>query len=74
MVALWFARPLLSAMGQDEALLAMTEDYMRAALWGLPFSVGFIVLRSFVAAFGHARAILVAALVAALVNIPCRGC
>ena len=43
---------------------------MRAALWGLPFSVGFIVLRSFVAAFGHARAILVAALVAALINIP----
>ena len=59
MAALWFARPLLSAMGQDAALLAMTEGYMRAALWGLPFSVGFIVLRSFVAAFGHARAMLV---------------
>ena len=70
MAAMWFVRPLLSAMGQDEALLAMTEQYMRAALWGLPFSVGFIVLRSFVAAFGHARAILAAALVAALVNIP----
>ena len=70
MVALWFARPLLSAMGQDEALLSMTEGYIRAALFGLPFSVGFIVLRSFVAAFGHARAILVSALVAALVNIP----
>ena len=70
MVALWFARPLLSAMGQDEALLAMTEGYMRTALFGLPFSVGFIVLRSFAAAFGHARAILVSALVAALVNIP----
>jgi MATE family multidrug resistance protein len=70
MVALWFVRPLLTAMGQDATLLAMTEQYMRAALWGLPFSVGFIVLRSFVAAFGHARAILVSALVAALVNIP----
>jgi multidrug resistance protein, MATE family len=70
MAALWFVRPLLSAMGQDEALLAMTEAYIRAALWGLPFSVGFIVLRSFAAAFGHARAILIAALVAALINIP----
>ncbi len=70
MVALWYVRPLLSLMGQDESLLAMTEQYMRAALWGLPFSVGFIVLRSFVAAFGQARAILAAALVAALINVP----
>src|SRR4051794_39562230 len=58
MLALWFARPVLTAMGQEPSLLAMTEAYMRPALWGLPFSVGFIVLRSFAAAFGHARAIL----------------
>ena len=70
MAALWFTRPALTAMGQDPALLAMTESYMRAALWGLPFSVGFIVLRSFVAAFGRARAVLLAALVAALLNVP----
>ena len=57
-------------MGQDETLLAMTEQYMRTALWGMPFSVGFIVLRSFAAAFGRASAILISALVAALVNIP----
>jgi multidrug resistance protein, MATE family len=70
MAALWFARPLLAAMGQDPALLAMTEAYMRAAVWGLPFAVGFIVLRSFAAAFGHARAILAAAMAAALLNVP----
>jgi MATE family multidrug resistance protein len=70
MTAMWFVRPLLAAMGQDPALFEMTEAYMRAALWGLPFSVGFIVLRSFAAAFGHARAILMAALAAALINIP----
>ena len=34
----------------------MTEGYMRAALWGLPFAVGFIVLRSFIAAFARTRA------------------
>ena len=48
---------------------------MRAALWGLPFSVGFIVLRSFVAAFGRTRAMLVAALVAAAGSTSrCPGC
>ena len=70
MLALWFVRPVLTAMGQDPSLLAMTEAYMRPALWGLPFSVGFIVLRSFAAAFGHARAILASALIAAAINLP----
>jgi MATE family multidrug resistance protein len=70
MAALWFARPLLAAMGQDPALLAMTEAYMRAAVWGLPFAVGFIVLRSFTSAFGRTRPVLLAALLAAAVNLP----
>ena len=70
MVVLWFARPLLAAMGQQAALLLMTEAYMRAAMWGLPFAVGFIVLRSFAASFGRTRAILAAAVVGCLLNIP----
>jgi MATE family multidrug resistance protein len=70
MMLLWFARPLLAAMGQDPALLAMTEGYMRAAVWGLPVAVGFIVLRSFLAAFARTRAVLAAALVAAALNLP----
>ena len=70
MTALWFMRPVLAAMGQDAALLAMTEAYIRAALWSLPFAVGFIVLRSFAAAFAHTRAILFAAITATLLNMP----
>jgi MATE family multidrug resistance protein len=70
MAALWFVRPLLAAMGQDPALLPMTESYMRMAVWGLPFAVGFIVLRSFTSAFGRTRAVLAATLVAAVVNLP----
>ena len=43
-------------------------------MWGLPFAVGFIVLRSFVAAFARTRAVLVAALVAARSQpARCRG-
>ncbi|MEK0085508.1 MATE family efflux transporter [Benzoatithermus flavus] len=70
MAALWFVRPLLAAMGQDPALLPMTEAYMRHAVWGLPFAVGFIVLRSFTSAFGRTGAVLAAALVAGLLNVP----
>lgn len=70
MLLLWFARPLLAAMGQDPALLPMTEAYLRAAVWGMPFAVGFIVLRSFAATFVRTRAVLLAALLAALINIP----
>lgn len=67
---LWFVRPLLAAMGKDPSLLPMTEAYMRWAVWGLPFAVGFIVLRSFIAAFARTRAVLVAALGGAVVNLP----
>ena len=67
---LWFVRPLLEAMGQDPSLLPMTEAYMRWAIWGLPFGVGFIVLRSFIAAFARTRAVLFAAISGAAVNLP----
>lgn len=70
MALLWWARPLLAAMGQDPALLPMTEAYLRFAVWGLPFAVGFIVLRSFAATFLRTRAVLLASLLAALANIP----
>jgi MATE family multidrug resistance protein len=70
MAALWFVRPLLAAMGQDPELLVMTEAYMRWAIWGMPFAVGFIVLRSFTSAFGQTRAVLVAAILGAVINLP----
>ncbi|MGD9509358.1 MAG: MATE family efflux transporter [Geminicoccaceae bacterium] len=70
MLVLWFVRPILTAMGQQPELLVMTEAYMRGALWGLPFAVGFIVLRSFAASFGRTRAILAAAVAGTLFNIP----
>lgn len=70
MLALWFSRPLLAAMGQDPELLPMTEAYLRWAVWGIPFAVGFIVLRSFTSSFGQTRAVLLSALAAVLLNVP----
>ena len=70
MALLWHAAPLLGWMGQDAHLLPMTESYLRTALWGLPFSIGFIVLRSFTAAFDRTRAVLGATVLGLAVNLP----
>lgn len=70
MLLLWHARPLLAWMGQSLELLPMTEAYMRTAIWGLPFAVGFIVLRSFTAAFDRTRAVLLATLTGLVINVP----
>ena len=61
-LALWQARAILDAMGQDAALAEQAGIYVRALQWSvLPF-LGCIVLRSFVAALerpGWALAIAV---------------
>lgn len=66
----WAMRPFLALIGQDPALLPLAEAYIRAAVWGLPFGVGFVVLRSFTSAFGRTRAILLVTVAAVLLNIP----
>jgi MATE family multidrug resistance protein len=49
-VILWFAEPILVAVGQEPALAAGAADYVRALQWAyLPF-LAYLVLRSFVTA------------------------
>ena len=50
MLLLWFAEPLLLALGQEPHLAALAGTYLRAMMWGLPSFCGFIVLRGFLAA------------------------
>jgi len=47
---LWFAEDLLLAIGQNPKLAAMSGEYVRALMWGLPFALSFIVLRGFISA------------------------
>ena len=47
---LWNAEPILIGLGQDPALAALASDYVRAALWAFFPALGYLVLRSFVAA------------------------
>ena len=50
MLLLWFAEPVLLALGQEPPLAALAGTYLRAMMWGLPSFCGFIVLRGFLAA------------------------
>lgn len=65
---LWFAAPVLRALGQDPALAAMAQEYLRVFVWGfLPFGA-FITLRGFMAAMERPGPPLVVGLLALPLN------
>lgn len=47
---MWHAGWLLRLLGQEPALAALAQDYLRAMMWGLVPFFGFAVLRGFLAA------------------------
>ena len=49
-VVLWHTRPILLALGQDPALAAGGETFVRAMMWGMLPALWYLVLRSFVSA------------------------
>lgn len=65
---LLFTDELLSVLGQPEAAVRATEQYMTALAWALPFSVGFQVLRNFVAALNRPAVATVAMVAGLAVN------
>ncbi|MDB5372579.1 MAG: norM, partial [Belnapia sp.] len=50
LLVLWHAGAVLRGLGQDPALAAGAEEYLRPMLWGLIPFCGFVVLRGFLAA------------------------
>jgi MATE family multidrug resistance protein len=53
---LMFTRPILVALHQPPEIAAHAGEYIGILSFGLPFSLGFQVLRNFAAALGHPRA------------------
>ena len=53
---LMFTRPILVALHQPPEIAAHAGEYIAILSFGLPFSLGFQVLRNFAAALGHPRA------------------
>ena len=68
MVALWFAGPILRALGQSPALVGEAAAYVRAMMWGLIPFLWFMVLRGFTAALERPRPALVVSLIGIVFN------
>ena len=67
-LVIWYARPILLALGQAEANAALAEAYLRAMVWGFMPALWFLVLRNFVSALSRPRAVVVITAVAVGVN------
>jgi MATE family multidrug resistance protein len=69
MLFLVWARPVLVFFGQDPKIAAMAEPWIHAVALGIPFALGFGVLRNFAAAIGRQNTVLAIALVTLSLNI-----
>ena len=69
MIFLIWAKPMLLMLGQQPAIAEIAEDWVHAAAFGLPFALGFGVLRSFATSVGRQNAVLGVAIATLFVNI-----
>jgi MATE family multidrug resistance protein len=69
MVLLIWAKPVLLLLGQDPKVVALAEGWVHAVAFGLPFSLGFGVLRGFATAINRQHFVLVVSIAVVLVNI-----
>lgn len=68
MPALWFAGPLLRALGQDAALAEAAQAYLRIAGWGMFPALVVMVLKSFLAALERTAVVFWATVAGAVLN------
>ncbi|MBK5927536.1 MATE family efflux transporter, partial [Rhodobaculum claviforme] len=66
---MWFSGPILRALGQEAALAALTQDYLRIAGFGLIPALLVMVLKSHLAALERTRMVLAVTVAAAVVNV-----
>ncbi|MGB7316542.1 MAG: MATE family efflux transporter, partial [Planktotalea sp.] len=64
-----FSAPLLRGLGQDDALVADVQAYLRIAGWGIIPALGVMVLKSYLAALERTSVVLWVTLIAAGVNV-----
>ena len=68
MPLIYYAEPVLVAMGQDRHVSALAAGYLHIAGWGMFPALAFMVLRSFLSAVGKAGFVLYVTLVVLVVN------
>ena len=67
-LVLWHIGPVLRLLGQDPALIAAAEPFVRAAMWGFVPALWFVVLRNFIARLERPRAAMVIMLIGVSFN------
>ena len=67
-VLLQFAKPILMLLGQSEELAAGASTFVGILCWGLPFSLGYQVLRNFSTALSRPTAPLIVMILAIFFN------
>jgi len=67
---LWNIGGVLSALGQADASIAITEVYLRSVVWAMLPALAFMALRNLVLGFGHTGSLLRIALIGAACNFP----
>lgn len=65
----FFPAPLLRLLGQEEAVIAVAQDYLRAAVWSFLPYLYFAVLRSFAAALSRAASVMAVTVAAIGLNL-----
>ncbi|UOF93896.1 MAG: MATE family efflux transporter [Bordetella sp.] len=66
---LWNGEKLLLAIHQQNELAKMAGHYLRAMMWAMPTFLGYLVLRSFMAALQRPRWAFIVTVIGILVNI-----
>lgn len=69
MVLVWNGHHLLLWIGRGSEVAELARTYLHAVVWGLPFSLAFLVLRYFVSALSRPKVVMVALLGGALLNV-----
>ena len=69
MLILWHTGTMLRLLGQDAALAALAERYMRAYMWSIPVFLVMLALRNFIAALERPMWSLGIGVIGVLVNI-----
>jgi MATE family multidrug resistance protein len=67
-VFLWFVKPILLALGQSEELASAASAFLVPLSFGLPFSLGFQVLRNYSTALSRPHASLIVMGIALVYN------
>lgn len=65
---IWNAAPLLRMLGQQETIVVLAADYLRAVVWGLLPALIFTVLKSFVSSLSKPRSVMVIMVAGVVLN------